>query len=173
MIKKETGRIIVHFLYTSKSTGKTYNSIILGLERVNGKYSLPGGQFDSRQDSDTLDAALRELEEELGLFAPKSSAKKVYTFNGNVCNQDIYVVNATGKLNIAKGELKGIGFFNAGKHNQIPSRKLERHVQALTKEYFGSKQERKTSSGIIIPGYYFTGNRDPKIKDWITQRDSF
>ena len=173
MAKKLTGRAIVHFPYRSQTTGKTYNSIILGLERVNGKYSLPGGQFDPQEDSDTLDTALRELEEEFGLQASRSNAEKVYTFNGHVCDHDVYVVEASGRLTLDTDELQGIGFYNAGRHNQIPTAKLERHVQALTSEYFGSRYERKIPSGIVIPGYYFTGNNNPRIKDWLTQRTSF
>ncbi len=174
MDKTLTGRAIVHFPYRSQSTGKTYNSIILALERASGKYGLPGGQFDpSKNDSDTKDTALRELHEELGLKASESSAQKVYTFEGNDCIHDIYVVEATGTLNVNTKELKGIGFFNAGRHNQIPSEYLERHVQALISEYYGSRYERKTPSGIVIPGYYFTGNKDPRIMDWLTQRALF
>ena len=172
MSNPKTGRVIVHFPYRSKTTGKTYNSVLLGLEN-NGRYSLPGGRFDSRTDKTTLDTALRELEEELGLKGLKSTAQKVYTFNGRVLSHDIYVVEATGKLKVDTNELQGIGFFNAGRRNQIPSKKLERHVQALTSKYFGTQHYKKTPSGIAIPGHYFIGNKDPKIKDWVTQRRSF
>lgn len=173
MALTKTGRAIVIFPYKSKKTGKTYDSVLLGLERANGKYSLPGGQFDSRRDRDTLDTALRELHEEYGLTASRLDAKKVYDFTGYVCDHDIYLINASGRLKLDTNELKGIGFFNAGGHNQIPDHKLERHVKALTTEYFGTKHETKTPSGIIIPGHYFTGNADPRIVDWETQRKGF
>ncbi|MBD3203675.1 hypothetical protein GF327_05230 [Candidatus Woesearchaeota archaeon] len=173
MAKIKTGRAIVHFFYRSETTGKTYNSIILGLERVNGKYSLPGGQFDPRKDTDTLDTALRELEEEFGLSASRSSAQKVCTFNGHVCCHDIYVVDATGTLILDPNELKGIGFYNAGRHNQIPTSLLERHVQALNDRYYGTRHQKKNASDIAIPGYYFEDNNIPDLIDWVTQRDSF
>ncbi len=117
----------MHFPYKCQSTGKIYNSIILSLERVNDKYSLPGGQFDPRTNSDTLDTT----------------------------------------------ELKGIGFFNAGRDNQIPDARLDKHIRALTSKYFGTAYERKTPSEIVIPECYFKGNKDQRILDWLTQRASF
>ena len=62
-------------------------------------------------------------------------------------------------------ELEGIGFFDAGRHNRIPSNRLERHIGGLKKEYFGTDHERNYSSNIKIPGYYFVGNKNPKIID--------
>ena len=173
MAKTRTGRAIVHFPYKSRSQNKTYNSIILALERASGKYSLPGGQFDPGKDQDTLDTAIREVEEELGLDASRSSARLIYTFNGNLCEHDIYVVDAQGTLKLDTNELTGIGFFNAGRHNQIPKKKLERHVQALIPKYFRANKERKRKSKVIVPGYYFEGNKDRRMKDWATQRKSF
>lgn len=168
-----TGRAIVHFPYRSRTTRKTYQSILLGLERATDKYSLPGGKFNPSRDNDTLDTAIRELKEEFGLQALRLSAERVFTFHGDICDHDIYVVEAAGRLRLDTNELQGIGFFNAGKHNQIPQQRLERHVQALVSEYFGSRYERATPSGIIIPRYYFTGNQDPGIRGWLTQRNSF
>lgn len=170
--KIKTGRAIIHFPYLSQSTGKTYNSILLSLEKK-GKYSLPGGQFDRRKDSNTLDTTAREIAEELGLDIDKTTAKKVFTYKGNICVHDIYSVEASGSLDIDTSELRGVGFFNAGNHNQIPDLKLESHVKALVTEYFGTRHYKKTSSGIHIPGYYFKGNNNPKISDWTEQRKNF
>ncbi len=170
------GRAIVHFPYRSKTTGKTYNSVILVLDSGTGKYSLPGGKLDwSKGDGNTLDTALRELEEELGLIGDRGSARWVYTFHGNVVTHDVYVVKASGTLYVDPAEVSGIGFFNAGRHNQIPDRLLERHVKELVSYFRNYRVPIYTSpvSKIKIPGYYFIGNRDPRIVDWDTQRKSW
>ncbi len=172
MAKTRTGRAIVHYPYESRTSGKTYNSIILCLEKTSGRYSLPGGKFKPKSDSDTFDTAAREVEEELGLRVSRLFFQKAFEFTGNECRHDIYVVEAEGTLDIDKHELKGIGFFNAGRHNQIPSNLLEAHVKALVSEY-SRMGYKKTNSGIVIPGHYFAGSTDPRIIDWSTQRNSF
>ncbi len=173
MLKIRTGRAIIHFPYKSKSTKRTYNSIILGLQRINKEYFLPGGQFDSKKDKSTLDTVVREVDEEFGLKALKSTARKAFTFHGNVCVHDIYVLEAKGTLKLDTDELLGVGFFNAGRHNQIPKEYLSRHVQALTSYYSFPALWNKRRTSIKIPGYYFVGNKDFRMIDWMTQRSLF
>ena len=191
MTKIKTGRAAVLFPYQSKTTGKTYTSIILGLERSSGKYALPGGTFDASKDKDTLDTALRELDEELDLGTPTSHAIKWYTFSGNTCEHDVYFVQPIGKLKIKRrpgnrdSELKGIGFWNAGRHNQIPADLLERHVKALLcsfrtynpniewgpqADFIEGVLEKSPGIRVKIPGYYFIGNNDASLVDWVSQR---
>ena len=82
-MKTLTGRAIIHYPYKNPFTGITHNSIILSLEGLRGKYGIPGGQFDPRFDKNTLETAIRELNEELGLTGIKESAELIYVFEGN------------------------------------------------------------------------------------------
>jgi 8-oxo-dGTP pyrophosphatase MutT (NUDIX family) len=162
-MKTKTSRAIIHFPYQSKTTGKTYNSVLLGLENASGKYSLPGGQFDPNRDRNTEDTVRREVKEELGLDI--SSAKKIFSYAGHVCEHDVYLVQARGTLKVDPQEIRSIGFLNAGRHNQIPGKKLESHVKAMFNEYFGTSHQTRRSSPVSIPGHYFTG--------WVNQRKKF
>ncbi|MBW3012738.1 NUDIX domain-containing protein [Candidatus Woesearchaeota archaeon] len=195
MAKTKTGRAIVLFPYHSSTRNRYYNSVVLSLERNNGKYSLPGGSVDPRKgDKNSLDAAVRELKEEFGLLTRKENAQLAYTFSGNVCEHDVYLVYAHGNLEADIHELRGIGFYNAGRHNAIPNEKLERHVKVLQADF--RKRNRRIitpgpgfntvlrelrripderESKIQIPDWYFipdVGGK-PEIKPWTSQRKSF
>jgi 8-oxo-dGTP pyrophosphatase MutT (NUDIX family) len=162
--KIQTGRAMVHFPYRSRTTGKTYNSVLLSFERASGKYSLPGGKFHRKKDETTLDTALRELEEETGLKGDRASAKLVRTYNGHVCNHDIYLIEARGTLNVDRKELMGVGFYNAGNHNQIPSSRLEKHVNGVS---MPKKVPKGKKNKVNIPGSYFVKTRRPGVLSWI------
>ena len=165
----QTGRAIVPFRYDSHTTGKSYRSIILTLEKASGKYGLPGGKVNPQKDRDTLDAAIRELEQELGLHASRRSAQKVLTYHGQVCDHDIYVVDdVEGKLHADHSELSGIGFFNCGRHNEIDESRLESYVLELKRAYFNTPFEKFPGSRIFIPRHYFKGNR--QVLGWYHQR---
>src|SRR3989338_8738366 len=126
-MKTLTGRAIIHYPYKNPITGINHNSIILSLEGARGKYGIPGGQFDPRLDKDTLETAIRELKEELGLIGIKKSAELIYIFKGNICTHDIYAMDAEGVLRLDPTELLGIGLLNAGLGKEIPFDKMERH----------------------------------------------
>ena len=135
-----------------------------------------------------------ELDEELDLGTPTSRATKWYTFSGNTCEHDVYFVQPIGKLKIKRrpgnqdSELKGIGFWNAGRHNQIPAALLERHVKVLLcsfrtynpdiewgpqADHIEGILEKKPGNQVKIPGYYFIGNNDASLVDWVTQRQKW
>ena len=155
-MKTLTGRAIIHYPYKNPFTGITHNSIILSLEGLRGKYGIPGGQFDPRFDKNTLETAIRELNEELGLTGIKESAELIYVFEGNVCTHDIYAMDAEGVLRLDPIEILGIGLLNAGPGKEIPFNKMERHAQALYSEYLGTSKERRHPSRIVIPERYMT-----------------
>ncbi|MBI4022789.1 NUDIX hydrolase [Candidatus Berkelbacteria bacterium] len=152
--KPRTGRAVVVYPYTSrKKPHKTYGSILLSLERASGKYSLPGGGIEPRKgDRDSRDAALRELKEEYGRHlritpwkhdpkTPDDWAPKLFTFEGHRLIHDVYLLQAEGSLRLDQGELMGLGFFNAGSHNQIPSELLERMVREGLIPHLGNLRE--------------------------------
>ncbi len=149
-----TGRAIIQYNYYNIIEKQYYPSILLVKDKKTDKFFLPGGQFDARNDTDTLDTAIREVKEELNLVCDKNSAIKITEFKGKYSIHHIYLLNTIGNLEIDINEILGIAFYNAGKNKRIPKHNLVSHAYNLKKYYFKSGFYTKESSGISIPDRY-------------------
>lgn len=148
------GRAIVQYNYYNKIDKQYYPSILLVKDKKTDKFFLPGGQFDANNDNDTLDTAIREVKEELNLICDRNSALKIKEFKGKKFTHHIYLLNATGNLEIDLNEILGIEFYNAGKNKRIPNDQLISHVYGLKKYYFKSAFYTRETSAISIPLKY-------------------
>ena len=164
-----TGRGIIQVLYPNKDE-EVIPCILLSLEKFRNKYGIPGGTFDNKLDSNTLDTAVREISEELGIEIKKSSAEKLFTYNGEFCDHDIYLLDASGTITIDSSELLGIGFTN--KTLMIPLEKIERHVKYFIEHYLDMALKKRAPSNIKIPLRYIDG-RNNDVISWKEQCDSF
>jgi ADP-ribose pyrophosphatase YjhB (NUDIX family) len=149
-----TGRAIIQYNYYNKIDKQYYPSILLVKDKKTDKFFLPGGQFHIKQDTDALDTAIREVKEELNLICDKNSAIKIIEFKGKYFTHHIYLLNATGNLEIDFNEILGIAFYNAGKSKKIPNDKLISHAYNLKNYYFKSDLYTRETSGIDVPLKY-------------------
>lgn len=94
------------------------------------------------------------MKEELNLICDRNSAIKIIEFEGRKYTHHIYLLNATGNLEIDFNEILGIEFYNAGKNKRIPNDQLISHVYGLKKYYFKSAFYTRETSGISIPDRY-------------------
>ena len=105
---------------------KYYKIVLMIIEDVDGKYileipskekgvlfTLPGGHVMYKEDS--LDACIREVEEEIGLSIDKNSVYNVDTIKGKRVLLDVYyskLKNKFNKFDIQKEEVEDIKFLS-------------------------------------------------------------
>lgn len=168
MSKTRAVRALIYYPYTSHQTGKTYNSVLLVRNPYNhDKLGLPGGQVKEEEKESDEQALRREIMEELGLEI--ASLKFIMQVNGSVSDHQIYKVEASsshkddndkekGYLvvnNDGKREINGIGFYNAGRHNQLRDARdtgvIEGHFGQLLERGFRQQIPREWNSGDPLP----------------------
>jgi 8-oxo-dGTP pyrophosphatase MutT (NUDIX family) len=129
--------------------GKPLRAIIITEERNTKKYSLPGGRFDKEEDRDTLDSALREMHEEIGLTGERNGARLLFSYKNHTVTNYIYLVRARGKLKLNEGEIEDISFLSIDNPN-IKARKLKGFLRELVQGYLPQVQEYTARSAISV-----------------------
>ena len=142
---------------------ETPYGILLVRENESGNYALPGGT--KRRDESTVQATLRELNEELGLDAVKY--RHLFNIPPNKRARHprkhyVHLVHASGEIDLQNSEIEGIGFFAGCPGTRIPNDYLEGHVHAMKALYIDSKKRPK-----VAHAYFCNPTIDSKLlSDW-------
>ncbi|PIU61066.1 hypothetical protein COX58_00630 [archaeon CG_4_10_14_0_2_um_filter_Archaea_38_6] len=134
----------------------TDKGILVGKERTDRKYSLPGGQceYNNGRRESRKKTAIRELKEETGLEAVLTEEiGEVITINNRgQTNHKVYLIKAEGDLKMInnntaraadKKEIEKLGFFSINKLNQPDTSKYQGHIYACLKKYMNEVNNKR------------------------------